>query len=256
MRKIVFLDIDGTILNTKHEIPAATKKAVQQLRENNIYVAIATGRAPFMFPKIREELAVDTYVSYNGQIVVVDNKTIHHFRFPVDMISSLLKMGEENGHPLVFMSNDGLKSSVEYDERIITSMQSLEFSHPQFQSNYYMNHPISQILLFCKEGEEERYEKAFPMCKFIRWHEYAVDVIPATGSKAEGIDKIINKLGFTINDTYAFGDGLNDIEMLTSVGTGIAMGNADPQVKKYANLVTSHVDEDGLYFGCKELGLI
>ena len=57
-------------------------------------------------------------------------------------------------------------------------------------------------------------------------------MIVRDGSKATGIRKTIDYLGFSIQDTYAFGDGLNDMEMLKEVGTGVAMGNAHPLLKK------------------------
>lgn len=67
---------------------------------------------------------------------------------------------------------------------------------------------------------------------------------------------MIKRLGFDLKDVYAFGDGLNDIEMLNAVGTGIAMGNAEEVVKKAADHVTSGVDQEGIWKGLKELQLI
>ena len=80
--------------------------------------------------------------------------------------------------------------------------------------------------------------------------------MPKGGSKAEGIKKLIEKLGFKMENVYAFGDGLNDIEMLQTVGTGIAMGNALDIVKEYADLVTTNVEDDGIVNGLKEVGLL
>jgi len=76
------------------------------------------------------------------------------------------------------------------------------------------------------------------------------------GQKAEGIKKLINKLGFQMEDVYAFGDGLNDMEMLGEVGTGVAMGNAPDAVKKKAVYVTKSVSDNGIWHGLKELKLI
>ena len=83
-----------------------------------------------------------------------------------------------------------------------------------------------------------------------------MDVVPKGGSKAKGIKKLIARLGFDMKDVYAFGDGLNDIEMLKEVGTGIAMGNAHEAVKMHADFVTSHVAEDGIVNGLKKVGLL
>ena len=59
-------DIDGTLLTEDKSLPESAKKAIQQLKSDGHEVAIATGRAPFMYKELREELGIDTYVSYNG----------------------------------------------------------------------------------------------------------------------------------------------------------------------------------------------
>jgi len=115
---------------------------------------------------------------------------------------------------------------------------------------------LYQTLMFCPEEEERQYTSDYSHFGFIRWHPYSVDVIPKGGSKAEGIKKMIDRLGFKLEDVYAFGDGLNDIEMLQAAGTGVAMGNAVPEVKQHANMTTKSVEEDGIWYGLKELELI
>ncbi|MFP3360828.1 HAD hydrolase family protein, partial [Planococcus sp. SIMBA_143] len=67
--KIVFFDIDGTLLNHDKKIPVSTREALKTLTENGVHVAIATGRAPFMFADLREDLGIDTFISFNGQYV-------------------------------------------------------------------------------------------------------------------------------------------------------------------------------------------
>lgn len=83
-----------------------------------------------------------------------------------------------------------------------------------------------------------------------------MDIIPNGGSKAKGIEKYIEKLGFNRDQVYAFGDGLNDLEMIEAVGTGIVMGNGHEDLKKLANHVTKDVSEDGIYHGLKWAGLL
>ncbi|EUJ55190.1 hypothetical protein MCOL2_09531 [Listeria fleischmannii FSL S10-1203] len=99
-------------------------------------------------------------------------------------------------------------------------------------------------------------KKNFPQYRFLRWHDVSVDVCPANGSKAKGIRELIKKLGFQMEDTYAFGDGLNDIDMLQEVGCGIAMGNGREEVKQVADYVTDSVDEDGIMKALKHFRLL
>lgn len=256
MKKIVFFDIDGTLLDHEKKLPSSTKKAIQSLKENGVFVAIATGRAPFMFTSLIKELDIDSYVSFNGQYVVFENEAI--YKNPLNH-SELERFQQETTayeHPLIFMNEKTMKATTQYHPFIETSMGSLLFPHPDEDKSFYMHNEIYQSLLFCKEDEEKFYFENFPKFDFIRWHPYSVDILPKGGSKAEGIKKMIDRLGFDLKDVYAFGDGLNDLEMLKAVGTGVAMGNGVPEAKALANLVTTDVAEDGIWNGLKELELI
>ena len=93
--------------------------------------------------------------------------------------------------------------------------------------SFYQNNPLYQALLFYKEEEKAIYEDgAFPEFRFVRWHDAGVDVLPNPGSKAQTALWMAKHLGFAHEDTIAFGDGNNDYELISSVGYGVAMGNA------------------------------
>lgn len=256
MKKIVFFDIDGTLLDHEKSLPASTKKAIKLLKENGVFVAIATGRAPFMFESLREELEIDSFVSFNGQFVVFENEVIYENPLNEFALIKLFQNAKENNHPVVFMNEKTMKASVEHHSFIETSLGSLNFLHPEKDASFYLNRKMYQSLLFCKEGEEENYFTDFPQFNFIRWHTYSVDVLPKGGSKAEGIKKMIERLGFQLKDVYAFGDGLNDLEMLEAVGTGVSMGNGVPEAKELADFITNDVSENGIWNGLKKLQLI
>ncbi|MCM3690040.1 Cof-type HAD-IIB family hydrolase [Neobacillus niacini] len=256
MKKIVFFDIDGTLLNHEKKLPTSAKKAIQTLKENGVFVAIATGRAPFMFTSLKKELDIDSYVSFNGQYVVFENEAIYKNPLKQSELERFLLDTKTNEHPLIFMNELTMKATTHYHPFIETSLGSLLFPHPDEDKSFFVDKEIYQSLLFCKEGEEKLYFENFPEFDFIRWHPYSVDILPKGGSKAEGIKKMIDRLGFDLKDVYAFGDGLNDLEMLKAVGTGVAMGNGVPEAKALANFVTSDVSEDGIWNGLKELQLI
>jgi Cof subfamily protein (haloacid dehalogenase superfamily) len=256
MKKIVFFDIDGTLLDHDKKLPDATKEAIKTLQDNGIYVAIATGRAPFMYEGLREELGIESFVSFNGQYVVFENQVIYTNPLDVGKLEELLEDSKRSEHPVVHLNHETMKANHEHHRFIEESMGSLKFPHPGYSPDFYKGRDIYQSLLFCTEEEESFYRKKYKEFTFIRWHQYSMDILPAGGSKAEGIKKMIDRLGFEMEDVYAFGDGLNDIEMLQSVGTGVAMGNAVTEVQKHADLITKPVDEDGIFFGLKELELI
>ncbi|ANB61971.1 Cof-type HAD-IIB family hydrolase [Anoxybacteroides amylolyticum] len=255
-KKIVFFDIDGTLLDENKELPSSTVQAVQVLKEAGVYVAIATGRAPFMFSDLRKKLGIDSFVSFNGQYVVSEGNVIYKNPLERHKLHELKEEAHENGHPLVFMDEKTMRASVENHPYIHESMGSLKFSHPSLDAAYYENRDIYQALLFCKPEEEYAYVLAYPEFRFVRWHSVSTDVLPVGGSKAEGIRKLIERIGIKKEDVYAFGDGLNDMEMLRFVGTGVAMGNANEEVKQIADFVTKRVEEDGILYGLKQLELI
>ncbi|MDQ0198428.1 Cof-type HAD-IIB family hydrolase [Neobacillus ginsengisoli] len=256
MKKIVFFDIDGTLLDHEKKLPNSTKKAIKLLKENGIFVAIATGRAPFMFKSLLEELDIDSFVSFNGQLVIFENEVIYENALNQQELERFLHDTKKKGHPLIFMNEKTMKATVTHHSFIEISMGSLKLPHPGEDASFYVERNIYQSLLFCEAKEEQEYFQEYQQFDFIRWHPYSVDVLPKGGSKAEGIKKMIERLGFDLKDVYAFGDGLNDLEMLKAVGTGIAMGNGVPEAKELADLITSDVSENGIWNGLKELQLI
>lgn len=256
-KSVIFFDIDGTLLTHDKELPISTKEAIFKLKDEGHVVAIATGRAPFMFEDLREELNINTYVSYNGQYVVLDGEVL--FTNPLK-ISSLEKLTENallNEHPVVFMDHEDMKANVPEHHYINESIQSLKIKHfPTHDPYYYKGRDLYQTLLFCPEGEEKQYEQNYQDFDFVRWHPFSVDVVPSGGSKAIGIKKIVEKLGFSDEHQYAFGDGLNDIEMLSTIKNSVAMGNAENRVKEVAKYVTKSVEENGILHGLQQVGLL
>lgn len=255
-KKIVFFDIDGTLYDENKQLPESTKKAIGDLRAKGHYVAIATGRAPFLFKDLREELNIDTYVCFNGSLVVIDNKVVSKTTLDTESLEKLVDHSSKKQHPLVFMDPDDMRTNVESHPHVEESMGTLKCYQPQHDASYYVDREIIQTLLFCTEDEEVEYENLFPKFDFVRWHPLSVDVLPVNGSKAKGVETAMKHLGFAKEDVYAFGDGLNDIEMLSFVENSVAMGNAHQEVQEAAKHITKHVNEDGIEHGLKLVGLL
>ena len=253
---MIFFDIDGTLLDHQKNLPQSAKRSIAALKEAGHEVAIATGRPPFFFKELREELGIDSFVSFNGQYVVFKGEEI--FSNPLDAatIEELTSFSAKRDHPLVYMNHQTMKSNISDHPAIEESLHSLKFHAPDLDPLFHKDRDLYQTLLFCTEGEEKEYVEAFSKIRFVRWHPSSVDVIPANGSKAVGISHLIKKLGYSIDQVYAFGDERNDLEMLSQVGHGVAMGNAPQDVKDVANYVTKSVDEDGIEHGLKMVGLL
>lgn len=255
-KKMVFLDLDGTLLDQNNQIVPSAKESIDLLKRNGTFVAIATGRAPFMFAHIREELNINSFISFNGQYVVKEGEPVYRNPLDAESFERLNKEAGKNEHPMVYLNHEEMKANLSEHRYIHDSLSSLDFIYPKVDVSFFKRQDIYQALLFCKGTEENLYKQKFKNFEMIRWHEYSVDVIPAGGSKAEGIKQLLDHFGVDRTNAIAFGDGLNDIQMLDFVGTGVAMGNAAPEAKKAADFVTKKASEDGIAYGLKELNLI
>ncbi len=255
-KQIVFFDIDGTLLDEQKEIPESTKKAVRLLQENGIHTAIATGRSPYMFDWIREELNIHSYISINGQYVVFEGKEIYSNPIHPEWLESLKEMSSGKECTVGFCSQDDIRVCDWNHPYIESSFQSLKMDYPPVDQEFYKRYPIYQGHLFCGQNEAPKFMERFPQLHFVQWHDYAYDVLPAGASKAVGIRKLLDALNIKNENSFAFGDGMNDIEMLKSVGTGIAMGNAVPEAKAAADMVTTASSNNGILNGLLQLGLI
>ncbi|SFL57048.1 Cof-type HAD-IIB family hydrolase [Salibacterium qingdaonense] len=253
---IVFFDIDGTLYTKEMTLPPSAKKAIQDLKENGVYVAIATGRAPFMFETLRQELGIETFVSFNGSYVVAEGEVIEKKPLEPNKVAALHSEAGMLEHPMVFMDHEQAAADSDQNHYISQGLGDLKMPYPPTNQEFYKTHEIYQCLLFCGPEAEQNYRDTFDTFRFVRWHQLAVDVVPFGGSKAEGIQAAAAHLGFSMDDTAAFGDALNDMEMLKEVGVGIAMGNALEEVKQAADFVTSPVHEDGVKQGLERIGLL
>ena len=242
MKKILFFDVDGTLYDSKKQLPSSAKEAIFKARENGHEIAIATGRAPFMIRELLEELQIDTYVTFNGQFVVYKGNVIFTDQIPNEELQKILAFGKSNGHPFVFINEREMIATSPNHLSIAESLATLHYPYPVIDANYYLNEPVYQTLLFAKQHEQQLYEQKFPNVQFVRWHEYSCDMLPANGSKARGIQKLIEHLDASMEDVIAFGDGLNDVEMLRSVGFSVPMGNGHEKAKAAASFIAEHVD--------------
>ncbi|HLS08513.1 Cof-type HAD-IIB family hydrolase [Lentibacillus sp.] len=256
-QKLIFFDIDGTLLDDEKRLPESTRQAIADLQQAGHFVAIATGRAPFAFKSLLNELDIGTYVSTNGQYVVHNGEAIYKNPIKPDDLEALERYASERKHPLVHLSHDDWYSNTRHHPQIKAAVESLKIEREiTYHPGFYETGDVYQTLLFCTGDGESEYVQAFTNLDFIRWHDYSVDVMPAGGSKAAGISQLIRHLQIPARDIYAFGDGMNDIEMLQTVQNSVAMGNAPDVVKNAARAVTKDVNADGIRHGLKMVGLL
>ena len=256
MKKILFFDVDGTLYNSEKILPTSAKEALFEARRKGYELAIATGRAPFMIQSLLEELDINTYITFNGQYVVYKGEVVYTNGIKKDELAEIIAFGEARNEPVVFLDDKQMIASVGNDHKVAESLNTLKYPYPKLDSSYYMQNNVYQTLIFMEEKDELLYREAFPNVQFVRWHRYSCDILPKGGSKAAGIEKVLERMELTLEDAIAFGDGINDIEMLQAVGTSIAMGNGHESVKAVATHIADHVDEDGIAKIMRQLNII
>ncbi|GAA0318213.1 Cof-type HAD-IIB family hydrolase [Oceanobacillus oncorhynchi subsp. oncorhynchi] len=255
-KKIIFFDIDGTLVTEDKIIPESTKKAIQYLQEKGHYTVIATGRAPNMFQHIQKELNISSYIAFNGQLVVCDGIEVHAESLDSTFIHDITTFAAQHNHAIGFGNHKDLTITHADHPLEKDNFLQLKLDYPAVDPDYYKQNTVNQLNLFCTEQEEIIYKEKYTDYKFVRWGYFGADVLPADSSKAIGIQKFIEYAGAAMENVYAFGDGENDIEMLSSVKNGVAMGNAVSELKDVASYVTTDCDQDGILYGLQHLGLI
>jgi Cof subfamily protein (haloacid dehalogenase superfamily) len=118
---------------------------------------------------------------------------------------------------------------------------------------------VYQLGAFLNSEEQEALkitERFMPSCAELRWSPDFFDILPRESSKSAGIDRIIEHYGISIEETMAFGDGGNDIDMLQHAAIGVAMGNAGDNVKAAADHITTSVDDDGILNALKKFNIL
>lgn len=248
--KAIFFDIDGTLrdFQTKR-IPDSAKEALLEARKAGILLFIATGRHKLEMEEenLLEGIPFDGYVTLNGQYCYRGDRIIYDLPIDPGEVERTLMFLEEEPFPCMFMEGD--RMYINMVNHIVEKVQMDIGTRipPVLNVERAKKQRIYQIIPYVSCDMEQKLKKHLCGCEFMRWHdEMGCDVIPAGGSKWNGIMKMAEHYGFSAGEMAAIGDGNNDISMITGAGLGIAMGNASDEVKRAAGYVTDSIETDGL----------
>ena len=257
--KILFLDIDGTILKPDHTYTDSTKVAIQEAKSNGIEVFIATGRPIIEIRELAEELQVESLIGYNGAYAIYQNEAIIDEPIGAGQIQEFIDIAKENDHELVLYSKEK-NYFTDMDRPIVKNFSEtfLLRKNALFQDSV-AERIIGGTALNLNESEAQLYE-INPNIRMSQVNvdgaTHAYDIIRRNVNKGEAVKKILDRLGIAREQAIAFGDGMNDVEMLQSVGEGFAMGNSHPDLFSYAKHRTTSVSESGIHNGLKKLGVL
>lgn len=259
--KLIFFDIDGTLIPDNSIImPESTKAAIRKARENGHICIINTGRTKRMVRNdITDQVEFDGFVYGCGTMAVYHGQELFHKPFTVEeshriieglkhhRIDAILEGCEENfAQPLEECFAESFKEwATEYEK---FQYATFDQAAGAFDKMYMRVDKPGDLQGF--------YEEFRDMLDFIDREHGFYEVVPKGCSKASGIEHMAKLLNVPMEDTVAIGDSNNDLTMLQCVNTSIAMGNSTQNILDIADYVTTDVDKDGIRNALEWLGVL
>ena len=272
MNKIIFFDIDGTLLGSNGEISDNVRSALLKTQENGNRICIASGRSKGGLPKAVDDIPWDGYVLGNGSYGIYQDLEVMKERLDQSAVSEFINYTDEIERiGLILENNEGAYLTSSGGEIVCQVMNQL---HKQVPSDALLDYftviddlrqipEVNKIMYFgAGEHAEPMIEKFAGHFDFlpnsvIQGENLSEGEIMKKGiTKAVGIQRMIDGAGYSQQDVIAFGDGYNDIEMIEYAGVGVAMGNGVEALIQKADIITDTHDNDGICQALTILNLI
>lgn len=261
MRKAVFFDIDGTLWNKYCQIQSSTVAAIRKLRENGHLAFICSGRSR---ANIRNkellDIGFDGVIASCGTHIDFHKETVFEVLLSETQVAHLLAVARKHNMPVVLEGpkyiyvNEGDFPDDPYVIYLREELGEDAREIPDDPAEIVINKFSAEIGDVDLEKLAVDLGPEFDMV--VHTGDKVFEVNPIGHSKATGIQKVCELFDIAQEDTYAFGDSANDLEMLEFVAHGVAMGNGDENVKAIADYITTGVEDDGIANGLKHFGLI
>jgi len=259
--KALFFDIDGTLLSEKTgKIPESAKMALKEARRKGHLVFINSGRVYGHLKGIRDEVEADGYLCGCGTYILVGGKVIYCHRIPRERGIQIKKDIDECGL-------DGVLEAIEgcYFHKTPSRIPKVEaLKNAVRESGSALAYDWEEDCydfdkLYLGSDEQSRCRELFGRLKdfeIIDRGQGFYECVPRGHSKATAIDLVLKHYGISLQDTYVFGDSSNDLEMFRYATNCILMGQHDSVLEPYATFETRDVEDDGIAYAMKELGII
>lgn len=258
MRKVLALDLDGTLTNCEKKITEKTKRAIMQMQQEGHCIVLASGRpTPGVLP-IAKELCLAKYdgyiLSYNGAKMIrcKTGETVYQQTLPEDIVPELFSMADELGIGMMTYGAEGVIANMHHDEYMelearINQIELHHYENPAEHITFTVNKCLGTAPVEIAPEIEKKFAKRFGnRISVSRSEPFFIELVPQGIDKAFSLAKLCDILGCTKEDMIACGDGFNDVSMIEFAGLGVAMGNAQKPVKKVADYITRTNDEDGV----------
>lgn len=256
MYNAAFFDVDGTLQSfTTKSVPASAIEALHLLRDKGLKIFVATGRHKSELESIRKLFEFDAYITLNGQYCFDAAGVFRKECLDPGDVRVAVDLSAEKGFPCYFVEEEA-KYVNHIDDRVREVCRLVGAPDPEVCSSHRsFDAEILQLCVYLSSEDAGLYLERTQNVDATRWHPYFMDITPKGGSKRVGIEAVMSRYGLDSDRIIAFGDGDNDIAMLQYARTGVAMGNAQEEVKLAADYVTGDVDDDGILNAVRKLVL-
>lgn len=256
--RLIALDIDGTLMNSKREMLPRTRYALLEAQQRGKKIVLASGRHPAGLYPVARDLMLDRYggyiMAFNGG-KIIDCRTgevVVSRYFPKEFLPDIVGVFKSSNLTLNTFDDrhiisDSKINDYTYIERDIVKMDMVVVD--DFLSAVKFD--INKILAAGEPDEIDRYEKLISerydglldVCKSAP---YFLEIMPFGVTKGSMLPLLLQKLGLKREELAAFGDNYNDITMIGYAGLGVAMANADTNIQRVADYVCDSNDNDGI----------
>lgn len=251
---IAFFDIDGT-LATGTNVPQSAADALARMRANGDLVFICTGRARVYVEANFGDYA-DGFVCSNGRMAFMGDQTLVDEQLSPEQVRQFTSALDEVGAGYAFFGErDAWYGGAEQYRQVAEPVLKLG-PLPRIEDPAQV-HAYNFDIYFDDAAHRERAARALGDACLVNPHgpHPSADVTVIGCDKGDAVRGVAQALGVAIEDTYAFGDGINDLSMIVAAGHGVAMGNAVDELKAAASYVTADIDKDGVALGLAHFGL-
>lgn len=256
--KLLVLDLDGTLTNTRKEVTEHTRTTLIKAQEQGLKIVLASGRPTYGIAPLANLLQLDKYegyvLSYNGG-EIIDWKTgelLYKNLLDPEVLPYLYQCANDNHFAIV--TYDGEYVLTEYpDDEYVLKEALLNVMKIKKVDNFLkaVQHPIAKCLIVGEPTrlavlEKEMYNHLHDRMGVFRSEPYFLELVPKGIDKAQSLAVLLKEIGMTKDEMIAVGDGFNDLSMIKYAGLGVAMSNAQEVVKENANFITLSNEEDGV----------
>lgn len=244
--QIAFFDVDGTLVDMdSKKITPAVLKTLQDMQKNGIRMVMATGRGPTAIPHF-DGFDFDAYITYNGAYCFQGDHEIYKLPIPAEDVRKLVENCAAINRPVAIASANWVKTNGA--DQDLRDYFWISKQTPKIADDFdeACKQDIYQMMSGGYEDEYEQILKDVDGARITAWWDRALDIVPASVSKGTAVEKVLDYFGLQKEQSIAFGDGENDVELLKAAGHGIAMANANPVLKEAADEICRSVKEDGV----------